>query len=351
MKKTTTTLIVIAVLALIAFILFRNKKVLDSHKVVADRSHIAVPVLTWTARSLALSDSILVPATLAAMQEATLSATTSGRIETLNIELGAKVRKGQVLGKLDLKETRLKLEAAEVSIAKLERDYERNQVLLAGNATNANAVKDSKTELDSKRIEAAELRQQITDGNIIAPLSGVITDKKMVAGEYVSPGSAIATVADVFNLKAKVQVAENIVFGLKQGQRVSFTTDVYPGKSFNATITFISPKGDDNHNYLTELTVEDNRTVQLRSGVYIKVIFGNGSKQEALQIPKKALINGIKDPRVYIVQNNRAIEHKIVAGKEIGENIEVKRGIREGDKVITSGLINMVSGTLVKATN
>lgn len=351
MKRILTIAAVVLSVAIIIVLLIRNKKTLDSKNVVIDRSAVPVAVALYTAELLPVSGDLTFPATLSADEEASISAATSGRIASLAIELGSHVTKGQVIGRLDMKETEIKLQSTAVAIEKLRRDYERNKVLAAGNATNPNAVQDSKYELDTKVLEGEQLRKQIEDGTIVAPIGGIITEKKMIAGEYATTGSAIATVVDVSTLKAKVYVAENNVFSLKRAQEAVLTTEVYPGETFRGHITYISPKGDDNHNYLVELSIQNNKTAQLRAGVYATVKFTAEQTQHALQIPKIALVDGVKNPYIYVAMNDKVIERKLVLGREIGENIEVLQGLKKGEQVVTNGQINIVQGSTIKAIN
>jgi len=348
MKRVLTIIGVIGIVALIIFLLARNKKTINSKNKAVDRSQVPVAVTMQRVRMQEMGGRFTVPATLSAKEEANISATASGHIVDLNIELGSVVGKGQVIGRLDLKENEIKLQSAELSIEKLNRDYERNKILVSGNATNANAVKDSKYDLDSKKLEAEQLKKQILDGNIVSPINGIITEKKMVAGEYANLGSVIAVAIDVSTLKARVYVAENNVFRLRTGQKAVITSEVYPGETFNGTITYISPKGDDNHNYLVELSVQNNKASRLRAGVYVLAGFETGGTHKVLQVPKTALADGMKNPYVYVVENGKAAERKIVLGNETGENVEVMSGLKEGEQIVTEGQINIINGSLIK---
>ncbi len=348
MKRIITIATVVIAVGMIVFLLVKNKKTLDSKKVAADRSQVPVAVILRSADILPIRGDFSLPATLSAKEEANVSAASAGRIAALYIELGNTVKQGQVIGHLDVKENQIKLRSAELTIEKLQRDYERNKVLVAGNATNVNAMQDSKYDLDSKLLEAEQLRKQISDGNIVAPINGIITEKRMKTGEFASMGATIATIVDVHKLKAEVYVPENSVFKLKAGQEATITTEVYPGEIFTGTITYISPKGDDNHNYLVELSVHNNKASQLKAGVYAIVKFSQETKDKTLQIPKVSLVDGIKNPYVYVSKNGKAEERKLVLGREFGENIEVLNGLAAGDQVITSGHINITQGSVIQ---
>jgi RND family efflux transporter MFP subunit len=352
MKKTFIAILsLIIIIGAIVLVLVNNKKTLDDKKVVIDRSEIQISVETQPVQMRSTSSDISLPATITAYEEANVSSASSGRISSLNIDLGVNVTKGQLIGTLDVEELELKLKAIELSIEKLNRDYERNKVLVAGNAANANLVADSKFELEGKKIEAAQLMKQISNASIIAPISGIVTDKKMISGEYANMGAVLATVVDIRTLKAKIYLSERTVFKLKLGQSVEFNSEVYPEQVFPGTVTYISPKGDDNHNYLIEVSIQNSKNIFLKAGMYGMVNFHAVNDQKSLQIPKIALVDGVKNPYVYVVLNGKAIERKLILGSENVEFIEVVGGLKEGDVIVLSGQINLMDGSNIKIIN
>jgi len=348
-KRILTILAVLLVISAITLTLLKNKKTLDENKQPVNRSQIPVTVTLDTVKMIKIDGALNLPATLSAWEEANITAEIPGRIQDLNIDLGSVINKEQVIGHIDVSENQIKLAAVELAIEKLNRDYERNKVLAAGNATNASAVTDAKYDLDSKKLEAAQMRSQIEKAGITSPISGIITEKKTVTGEFVNTGSVIAAIADTRRLKARVYVPENKVFTLKPGGKAQITTATWPGQLFEGIVNYISPKGDDNHNYLVELSVSNKKGNFLKAGLYVQVVFGTVKNEHALQIPKAALAEGVKNPYVYVAVNNTAEERKLVLGRENGEYIEVISGLNEGEQVITSGLINILAGSRIEA--
>ena len=348
MKNTFIITLSLLVLAgAIAFTLAKNKKKIEANKVVVDRSIIPVAVSTIKVDFQPFDGKVSLPANLELSNEATIAIGVQGKIEKLSVEVGSRVSKGQVIGQLDSKLKIINLKANELTLNKLEKEYQRNNDLFKGNAGTELSVINSKYDVENTRIQIEQVKQQIADGNIIAPISGVVTSRKLMAGEYVSPGTVIATIVDDVHLKAVVFVNEKDVYQLKLGQAATISSDVFPNKSFVGTVKFISPKGDENHNYRVELQLNTN---QLRAGTYVMVGFDLGRKASVLQIPKLALVEGTKNPYVYVVENNVATIQKITVGREIGENIEVISGLQAGQEVVTSGQINLTSGSKISKT-
>jgi len=348
MKKSFIIILsVLAVVGFIGFTLAKNKKKIEANKVVVDRSIIPVAVSTTKAEYQLFDGKVTLPANLELNNEATIAIGVQGKIEKLGIEVGSRVAKGQVVGHLDSKLKFINLKANELTLSKLEKDLQRNADLYKGNAGTELNVTNSKYDVENTRIQIEQVKQQIADGNIISPISGIVTARKLMAGEFASPGTVIATVVDDVHLKAVVFVNEKDVYQLKLGQTASVSSDVFPNKNFVGQVKFISPKGDENHNYKVELQLNTN---QLRAGTYVMVGFDLGRKTSVLQIPKLALVEGTKNPYVYVVQNNVATIQKLTLGREIGENIEVISGLQAGQEVVTSGQINLTNGSKISKT-
>jgi RND family efflux transporter MFP subunit len=341
--------VVIALIATIGFVLASNKKHIDTQNVVADRSKMPVAVAVTKVTLQPVDGNLQLPATLEPSKQADISVTTAGKITSLAIQLGSGVSAGQVIGSVDTRQQQLNVADAQEALNKAEKDYELAQELFDHNAGTAQNVKDAQHTLEAARIRMQQSGRQVSETAIKAPISGIITAKNGEVGEYANPGTSLATVVDIYNLKAVVFVGEKDVYQLKLNQAATITADVLPGKTFTGKVSFISPVGDENHNYRVELAV-NNKAAELKAGTYIKVAFDLGNDFTALQIPKVALVEGTKNPYVYVVNGGQAFVRKITVGRELGENIEVLSGLKEGDEVVTSGQINLKDGSLITKT-
>lgn len=346
-RKTLVYIIIIAIAALITIRLCSNKQKLNEKKNVVNRDHIPVYISAHTVASETIKENLNLPAVLEASEAVSISAGVPGKIETLNIELGDRISKGQTLGTIDSKVKILNLKALELTTEKSKRDYERNVELLKGKAINEIDVINSKYAYDNNLIQAAQLRQQIEDAKIIAPITGTITEKNLRAGEFANSGTLIAKAVNNDKLKTVVYVNEKDAYRIKEGQAVTITSDVFPGQSFPGTVSFVSSAGDDNHNYKVE-TILLNHNSLLKSGTYVQVQFKTGGSSTAVVIPKRALGGGVKDPYVFVIKNDKAIRTPIVLGREVGENFEVLSGLSVGEQVVIDGIINVIDGSNVK---
>lgn len=347
-KNIIITGTVIAIVALIGFTLVKNKKQINAANKVADRSTIAVPVSTIKAETAAMNGQFTLPAKVEPVNEADITINSSGKLKHLNIDLGSEVKKGQVIGSIDNSLNQINLQSTQLLVDKYERDFNNYKELYKGNAASENDYINAKYNYENAKTQVAQIRQKIEDGNLVAPVGGVIVKKNVEEGEFVNVGAVVATVVNTSTLKANVMVSEKDIYRLKTGMPVSILCDIYPGKTFKGNIRYISPKGDESHNYQVEVTVENQTASALKAGTFVRVKFDIKNSAKTLQIPKKALAEGLKNPFVYVVNGNTAEMRKLVLGRESGENVEVLSGISPEEEVIISGQINLAEGSKIE---
>lgn len=352
-KKNIIAIIVIAVLVAVIIVkLVGNKQELVKHSQIEDRSNIPTSVNVATASLKIMDQDIIRPAMVMPNESATIAPSLPGELVRLSIELGDKVRKGEVIGKIDTKVNNVQVESLELAVAKMETDFERNKSLYEGNALSESQFLDSKFAYQTQKLKLKQLKQQIADSYIKSPLNGIITVKNHVAGEFIGAGTPVASVVDINSLKINVFVNESEVRYIRINQEVKITSDVYADTNFLGIVTYISPNADQNFNYTIEVQIKNKaKDYVLRPGNYVKVYFHPETKKEALQIPKKALIAGIKNAYVYVAKEQRAQRRKITVGRENGSYIEVLSGLKAGEKVVVDGQINIVDGSLIESKN
>ena len=342
-----TILVVVLAIGGIGFTLYNNKKEIDASKEVVDRSKIPVRVTTYTAQLQAGETSIVLPATLSPKEEARISPIMAGQITSLSIDEGSYVKKNQVVGSIDTKMLAINLKSAQVALSKAEADYTRAKELFEAKAGIELNMINAQNALDNARIQVEQIEQQIANARITSPISGVVMARNVSQGEFANVGTVIATVATISPLKATVFVNETYAYKLSKGQRAAISAPVFPGKSFQGTITFINPKGDDNHNFQVDLEVAPGSDVPLRAGTSVMVSFSDGAKEESLQVPLLAIMKDRAQPYVYVVNGDRVQAKTVVLGQTYQDLVEIQQGLSAGDTVVTSGQINLAEGSLI----
>lgn len=350
MKKTTLIVVaaLVAITALIGFRLSSNKKKIDEQKKPVVQTNVAIPVTVAPVAEGTVSQQLVKTGNLIPYKEADIIATTAGKVTKVNFNLGSSIRQGSTLVELDNRLKELSLESTQLSIDRLKKDVTRYNTLLAGNATTEIQVNETKYNYENAVNQAEQIRKQIADANVKAPIGGRIVQKDIEPGEYITVGKVLGRVLDVDRLKVQVPVNESDVYQLRQGQAVKVSADVFPGRTFNGRISYIAPQGSDEHNYPVEITIDNANG--LKAGTFVNADFSQKSNQKALQIPRSALVESVKNPYVFVVNNNAATRRAITIGRDFGDSIEVLSGLKAGDQVVTTGQLNLSDGKPVQIT-
>ncbi len=337
-----------AVVVLMGLKLAGNKHKIDEKKKVTIDANVQIPVNVARATMDTLTEKLVKTGTLLPWQEAAVSATAAGNLTRVAFMQGSNVSKGMVMAEVDSRLLQLRLEAAQLQQQKLQRDYERFSVLLKGDATTENNVQDIKYNLDNATNQIAQIKKQLADNQIKAPISGQVTEKRVENGEYVNPGTILANIVDISRLKVDVKVSEQDAYKVHKGQQVNITTDLYPGQTFTGEVLFVNAQGDATHNYQIQISLNNTQAHPLKAGTFVYADFVTSSQRPVLQIPRSALAESLKDPYVYVVEDGKAKRRAITTGKETGANIEVIDGLKEGDEIIVNGQINITDGSAVR---
>ena len=168
---------------------------------------------------------------------------------------------------------------------------------------------------------------------------------------FVNGGGEIATIINLSKAKVSVNLTESEVYQITQGQSVKIKTEVYLGKEFSGSVSFVSPQANVTHNYRVEIMMNNTEASLLRSGTFVYADFSKNTTEKVLVIPREALVESVQNASVYIVSDNVVHQKTIQTGKELGENIQVISGLRPEDIVVTSGQINLKEGSPVRVSN
>lgn len=348
MKRTNLliTLIAIAVVVAIAATLIINKHKINAANQIIDRSHIPVTVTTLKINPGKIQSKTILPAKLKPVEEVVISVQTPGIINFLNIDVGSKVIKGQVVGAIDAKIGQINLKSAILTKDKLKEDYERAKDLYGGKAASEVNMIAAKYNYENTAIQLEQIKQQIDNANIIAPINGIVTNCNFKAGEYVNPGASVASLVNISKLKATVFVDETEVYSIHPDQVVNVSSPVFPGRKWVGKVAYVSPYGDENHNYQVDVLLNNTPEI-LKAGTNVSVEFNVAQKENVIVIPKKALVADRKDPYVYTIKDGVAHGCNVVVGLSEDDNIEIISGLSAGDELVLSGQINLSEGSKI----
>jgi RND family efflux transporter MFP subunit len=342
--KTKTRIILISsiVVAVLIALIVRSKIELNAtSKGGAISTSPAVSVYKVTRQ--ALDNRFSLVGTLNGFNDVVVLSETQGRVVKVNAEIGQYKEAGSVLVEVDSETKEASYKAVQVNYEKSKKDLERYESLYKDHSISDTQIEQARWSFQAAEAQYITARRALSDTKITTPISGMVTARYVNIGTMTvgaPQGTQIANVVDISRLKAKVQVAEKDVFRLHVGDAVDVTTDVFPGITFAGKIYTISSKGDDGHTYAVEVLLP-NPKQELKAGMFVHLTFKPNAENSVLVVPREAIVGSLQNAQVYIVNNSIATLRSVLAGKEIGINVEVLQGLQEGESVVVDGQNNL----------
>jgi len=300
-------------------------------------------------KEISFSDAYAYRGTIEAGKTITLTAETDGKVIYSAIEKGKAVGKGSILVKVDRSMRSSSYQISEDTYYKAKSDYAKLKELQeSGNASGAE-VENAKLQMQNTASQLNISKKQVGQTSVLAPESGTVIDKKINQGEYVTPGTTLGSIACLNEVLVNVFVQENEVARLKKGISVIVRADAYPEITFTGKVSAIIPVASAAKTFPVEIRMVNDRQQKLLAGMNVSVIFDEDKRSEALVIPRNALTGDKKQAAVYLVHQSRyPVLTPIVPGKEYDTYLSVSRGLKAGDTVMTSGLLNVEPGKKIK---
>jgi membrane fusion protein, multidrug efflux system len=287
-------------------------------------------------------------ATLEAEADAEVVAKVQGELQKLLVEEGDRVRAGELLAMLDGRQLRLEVAQVGAELAKLERDYRRQIELNEKGLVAAGAFEGLKYDLDTLRAKRDLAHLQLSYTEIRAPFAGVVATRNVRVGQTVQPGVAMFRITDPSPLKAQVFVPERELQRLRTGQPAAVHADAIAGRTFPARVSLVSPTVDARTaTFKVTIEVEDAGAL-LKPGMFARIGIVFERKQEALQIPRVALVETDGEQSVFVVHKGLARQRSVTTGLSDAGNIEITDGIGEGEQVVIVGQSGLKDGNKVR---
>jgi len=192
--------------------------------------------------------------------------------------------------------------------------------------------------MTAQEIEQIEAGGKISsDVSLSSPVTGIVLDKSVLEGQYITPGENLFTVADLRSIWVLADVYESDLSRLKVGQPVRVHVSAYPGAVFDGTVSFIYPTVSEQTRTLKVRMEFANPDMKLRPGMYADVTVDAGNGDQVLSVPASAVMRGSDMSYAFVVHKGGHFEPRLLKiGRSWGDCIEVLSGLREGEPVLTS---------------
>ena len=309
----------------------------DGAKKKEKEGPVSAPVEISTVSQGSITTFLESTATLEARRSATLVSTRPGQVRALDVEEGQSVRQGQVLAQLDDTESQLAVERAEVGLQLATREAERGRQLRGQGYISEKEIDDLDLKLRQAKVGLAEAEYDLSQRRLVAPFAGRVTARMINMGETVTAGRECFRVEDFDPLLARIYFPERELSRLKIGQTAVLSLDAMPGREFAGTVSLVHPVVDRaNGTVKVTLEVRDPERV-LRPGNFVKVRLRTGSFNEAIVLPRRAMLSEDGESYVFVAQGDTVIRRPITVGAISGDTAQILAGLAVGDSVVTVG--------------
>lgn len=322
----------------------------DGKPATEEKKTEAVPVEVAAVARRPIAASFSGTANLEAPGEAQVVAKTSGVLLQLMAEEGDQVKAGQVLARIDPERPRLEMERARATVRKLENNYRRSQELLESKLVSAEASDQIRYDLEAARAAYQLAQLELSYTNIVAPIDGVIAARAVKPGNLIQLNTSLFRIVDTSRLEAVLNVPEDSLATMKAGLAVRMSADAMPGQSFEGVIDRVSPVVDAGSGTFRVVAAFDGGQ-GLRPGMFGRIDVVYDQRADALTVPRSALLQDAGETAVYAVRDAKAVRVPVELGHMTGELAEVRKGLEEGDQVVTAGKVALRDGAAVEVLN
>jgi RND family efflux transporter MFP subunit len=344
-----------------------------------------IPVETVTSEARALPGSLDVTGTLMADAQTDVASETVGRVTHVLVERGQVVEAAAVLARLDEQEASYQLREAraieaqtlaklglapgeafdprqtpevrqaQVTLERMELDFQRYDRLVRQGAVSRseydlkrNDYLAQKEQVEVKVNEARQLyqtlqaqsarvalaRKALADTTIRAPYPGLIVEKLVHVGQFVDKGGKVATLVRVDPLRVELAVPEVAVAAVRRGQKVSFTVQTYPDRSFEGQVAYVGPALKADSRALVAEALVPNRRGELRPGLFATARIELPPGAPRPLVPESAIRTDAGVSRLFVVKDGRAELRFVQLGRAVNGQVEIVRGLEAGERVV-----------------
>ena len=341
-----------------------------------------------------------VTGSLAADEQADVAAETAGRVIGTPVERGTRVTAGTVLIRVSATEADASLREADANAAQLEArlglstgqpfdptkvpdvlnakasldwaeaDFNRIKSLLEQKVvsqaeydqrltqvqaarqqyqTAQNTAQQSYRSLQAARARVDLARKSAADTVVRAPFNGIVAERLVSTGDYVSRGMKVATVVRIDPVRVELTVPEQYLSQVKAGQAVRLSVDAYPGDTFTASVRFVSPALKADQRALTVEAVASNADGRLKPGLFATALLQQPAPAPALLVPAASVETVAGTSRVYVIAADNKVEERIVTlGEKVGDRVEIATGVKAGERVAANPRGKLADGVRVQ---
>lgn len=309
-----------------------------------------VPVKAHILKAQKLDNNVITNGTVLANESVELKSETSGKVVKIYFKEGSRVKKGDLLLKINDEELQAQLLRAKSALKLAQENFGRQHALYEKQGISKQALDAAQNDLNSKSADLALIKAQIDKTEIIAPFDGQIGLKYVSEGSFVNSSSTIASLQDIDPIKIDFSIPEKYAGYVNRGDRITFTVSGNK-KNFTGKVFAIEPQIDQETRTLKLRAIAPNAKGEILPGSFADVTLILKEINDALMVPTQSIIPILKGQKVYLYKNGVVSQSEVEVGIRTDTQVQLTGGVSAGDTVITTGVLQIMPGVPVKITD
>ncbi|MBN2857693.1 MAG: efflux RND transporter periplasmic adaptor subunit [Candidatus Delongbacteria bacterium] len=266
----------------------------------------------------------------------------------VNVAVGDIVKKDEVLAEFPTDNPQANYNQAKIGYETVEKTYERMKRVYESGGISQQQLDEIEAQYKVAKANFDATKQLV---RVISPASGVVTDVYFDQGEKNDPKNPFCKIIRTNKLKVSISIEEEKIAGYKKGQEVRVKWDGLKNRVFKGIINKISMSSNPAARGFTVEILINNETEELMPGIFVYVQTPVFRVPDAVTIPRDSYFSEGGKDYVYVAENGLAEKREITRGRNVGNIIEIKAGLKAGDKLISEGRALLKDGTKINIVN
>jgi len=275
---------------------------------------------------------------MAAIQQANIFSKVSGNLEHVYVNMGSRVRKGQLLAMIDTTELHQQFQQAAAAFTNARLTYERTKELFEQNLVAKQDLDNAESAMRIAEANFETARTRLGYASIKAPFAGFITKRYFDPGVYITPNNAtLFTLMDLDSIKVIINVLEKDIPLVTKGKKALISVDAFPDHEFYGTVTRYANAVDlSTRTMQVEIDIPNKGNI-LKPGMFASVVLVVDEHHDVLTVPTQALLKDDKGYYIFALDNNTVRRISVNPGVEQNARTEIVSGLQGTENVITTG--------------
>lgn len=307
-----------------------------------------VPVETATVSTGTIQAFVHLSSAIGTEAEVAVYPLVGGHVAAIRVEEGDRVQAGDTLLTLEDAEILLNEERTRIEHAKATQDRQRVEELARRDLVSEQDRDEARYAEEMARIGWESARLAVQRSRVLAPIAGVVGRRTVQVGDLVGPSSSLFTIVDDRELIAVLDVPEKEFSKLKVGQSVRVRSVALAEEELNGRIKRIAPTIDAGSGTVRVTVAVGDPAHRLRSGMYARFSIVLDTREDAVLVPKQALVYDREQPFAWVAGDSLAQRRRLVVGYEDADRLEVREGLAAGEQLIVVGQSGLKSGSRIR---